>query len=101
MRKLNAYGRELSDEFNAKYSGNGCTCFQSAPCSYCMDPGNPVCLEETDCAWDEFPDDEVFLIESNVEGQPVEWYSVYAAESAWTDDAYRALWFKRREDAVS
>ena len=52
MRILNEYGQELSDEFeSAGYSG--CTCFLSPPCSFCTHPGNPLCLEENDEAWED------------------------------------------------
>lgn len=52
------FSRMLTEEYQAKadsfdeyYRERGCTCFQSAPCSYCTDPGNPENLENNEDAW--------------------------------------------------
>ena len=47
---------ECEEQFNewlSKYQfESGCTCFKSAPCSYCTHPGNPNNLAEDDDAWE-------------------------------------------------
>jgi hypothetical protein len=53
MRVLNKLGQDLEDEFAAEMSDSCCSCHISPPCSYCIHPGNPANLEESDDCWDE------------------------------------------------
>jgi len=48
---LTEEGLELYDEFYDHFSDGGCTCFQMPPCSYCLHPGNPNNILETESLW--------------------------------------------------
>lgn len=45
------------DDFETNVAVRGCTCFISAPCSFCTHPGNPLCQED-DEFYEEVSDDE-------------------------------------------
>lgn len=44
--------QKLADEFDMYYTFRGCTCFISAPCSFCTHEGNPLNLAEDEDAWE-------------------------------------------------
>lgn len=45
-RVLKDWAQAYVEEFELEYLGVGCSCWQSAPCSRCTHPGNPLCLED-------------------------------------------------------
>lgn len=45
-RKLTDEAQADRDEFMFDFRNEGCTCFISPPCSYCVHPGNPLNQEE-------------------------------------------------------
>lgn len=50
-RELTEEGEGLKAEFESKYSNGGCACHINPPCEYCIHPGNPDNLEESDDLW--------------------------------------------------
>lgn len=53
--ELTKEARIEREDFNFHFFDKGCTCFKSAPCSYCTDPGNPLNQAEGgDETWEEF-----------------------------------------------
>lgn len=49
--KFTEEGEALESQFKREFRNEGCTCFISAPCSYCTHPGHPIAIEETDEYW--------------------------------------------------
>ena len=99
MKRLNSYGLSLQSQFEATFGTGNCSCHTNPPCGSCTHPGNPVCLDETPEAWDDFPSNESFLIEISKEGQQANWLCVEADNLCWTTNAYDATWFRREDDA--
>jgi hypothetical protein len=50
-RELTEAAQDDREMFEAHYHGEGCTCFISPPCSWCLHPGNPRNQEEDDECW--------------------------------------------------
>lgn len=50
---------ERNDSEYGRLSDRGCSCFNSAPCSFCIHPGNPFNQECDDEAWELVSEDDV------------------------------------------
>lgn len=52
-KRLTAAAEADNNDFKREYGRQGCTCFMSPPCNYCMHPGNPANQAEDETAWEE------------------------------------------------
>lgn len=50
---LNKLGQELEHEFEVEMGDSCCSCHINPPCNYCIHPGNPLNLAESDDCWEE------------------------------------------------
>lgn len=53
IRKLTEQAIEDRADFNLLREERGCSCFQVAPCSVCVHPGNPENQENDESCWEE------------------------------------------------
>lgn len=49
---LTESAQQAFEEWQDEYSGRGCLCHLSAPCSHCIHPGNPENLQADDGSWE-------------------------------------------------
>ncbi|WP_067097860.1 hypothetical protein [Marinomonas atlantica] len=71
-RQLKPDWQDEADDFDITFRDQGCTCFLAPPCSYCLHPGNPLNLEETEEAWEvveENPSKKKILVSGSLVGR--------------------------------
>lgn len=64
MKTIKPEWQTEADAFRRDYADRGCTCFLSPPCDFCLHPGNPANLAETEEAWEESLGDADYVIDS-------------------------------------